>query len=528
MYLFLVGPPGIGKSTVAPLLAELLGAGACDLDALVARKAGMTAEEVIVRKGMHRFRDLESAALTALPATPAWLVVATGGGSVLRPHNRQRMRELGLILALKGSVATVARGLSATMAKRAHLTATPREHAAQVLRERSSAYADADVQFAVDGASPQEIARGIAAWLVGIRGARVDVNASSPYSVLIRDGLLSDVGPTLAALGWKGKVAVVRDASVARLYAPTVTRSLKHAGLKPTEIEIARGERAKGIGALKRLWSDLGAAGIGRDGGVVAVGGGACGDLAGFAAATYLRGIPVAQVPTTLLAMVDSSIGGKTGIDLPAGKNLAGAFHQPAAVLADPEVLASLPARQMSSGLAEVVKHAFLMDRSSVAQVAGSLLRIRDGDPGPTLATIAFNAAVKGSVVSEDEREQGLREMLNFGHTIGHAYEAASEYRATHGEAVAIGMVFEAALAEELGLASPTLRSELENLLVLAGLPVRARIPARAWGFLAQDKKVRAGKVRWILPRRIGLFSEVTNVGAAALRRAADAVGGRA
>ena len=249
--------------------------------------------------------------------------------------------------------------------------------------------------------------------------------------------------------------------------------------------------------------------------------------LAGFAAATYLRGIRYAQVPTTLLAMVDSAIGGKTGIDLAAGKNLAGAFWAPDAVLADPAVLAALPRRQRATGLAEVVKSAFLADRHAVAQVERSVLRVLDGDLGPTVGAIALAASLKSRVVGRDERESGARELLNFGHTFGHAYEAASGYRVTHGEAVSVGMVFATALAEELDLVPGALRERLERILVAAGLPVRSRIPAGAMRYLAADKKVRAGKVRWILPRAIGRFSEVTDVGPGSLAVAARAVEGR-
>src|SRR3990170_18403 len=237
-----------------------------------------------------------------------------------------------------------------------------------------------------------------------------------------------------------------------------------------------------------------------------------------------MRGIAIAHVPTTLLAMVDSSIGGKAAIDLPEGKNLVGAFHAPAAVFADPTVLATLPARQVRSGLAEVIKTAYLADRESVAQVSRSLERVLGRDLAPAALLVSMSAEVKAAVVSADERETGLRELLNFGHTFGHAFEAAGAYRVTHGEAVAVGMVFACALAEELGLAPPTLREGLEGLLGRASLPLRARIPRKTWALLERDKKVRAGKVRWILPRRIGRFSEVTDVDARALRRAARAL----
>lgn len=531
MRLFLVGPPGVGKSVVGHELARVLGAAFLDADDAVERITRKPNAATIVDEGIERFRDHESRVLERLRPTPSWQVVATGGGMTIRPANRERMRRLGLIVGLRGSIATVTRGLERTMDKRGHLRAegiSPRAHAERVLRERREVYADVDVGFDVDGTTPDEVARAIAAWIVSARGIRVDVAASRAYPVLVRTGVLEHVGRHLADLGWSGRIAVAGDRRAARHHLPAVCASLRDAGMEPVAVRVPEGERAKSKAALDRLWRDLASAGIGRDGGMVAVGGGTTGDLAGFAAATYMRGIALAHVPTTLLAMVDSSIGGKTGIDLPEGKNLVGAFHAPAAVFSDPSVLTTLPDRQVSSGLAEVVKTAFLSDALSVAQTARSVERVFDHDLAPATLLVSMSAEMKAAVVSADEREAGLRELLNFGHTLGHAYEAASGYRVTHGEAVAVGMVFAAALAEDLGLAARTLRPALEDLLRRARLPVRARIPARAWSLLGRDKKARAGKNRWILPRRIGRFSEVTDVAPRALERAARVVEGRA
>jgi len=354
----------------------------------------------------------------------------------------------------------------------------------------------------------------------------------------------------------------VSDAQTAARYESDLVRSLGSVGLKTVTLRVPAGERGKQFRIAARLWASLASYRVGRDGGIIALGGGSVGDVAGFVAATYLRGIRLAHVPTTLLGMADASIGGKTAIDIAAGKNLVGAFHSPDAVFADLAVLATLPPRQLSSGLAEVTKCAFLADRESVAQLARSLERVRGGDLGAILAAVAIAAEVKGGIVSQDSvaqlarslervragdlgailaavtiaaevkggivsqdpREAGLRELLNFGHTMGHAYEAASGYRATHGEAVAIGMVYATALAEQLELTAATVRPLLEDLLDRAALPTRARLPKGVWSFVLQDKKARAGKLRWILPRRIGQFSEVTDVGEPALRAAARIV----
>src|SRR2546429_819060 len=435
------------------------------------------------------------------------------------------MRELGLIVGLRGSLDRVASGIAATRQRGRIQQSSPADRARAVLRERKVAYADTDVTFDVDGASVEETARAIAAWLVSARGVRIDVaGPERPCRVLIRAGLLDHVGSHLADLGWRGRVAVVSDAATASRYEDAVLASVQGLDLDGVAIRVPGGERGKRLSIAARLWDSLAREGIGRDGGILALGGGSVGDVAGFVAATYLRGIHVAQVPTTLLGMADASIGGKTAIDITAGKNLVGAFHSPDAVFADLAVLATLPARQLSSGLAEVTKCAFLADRESVAQLERSLESVRAGDLGTILAAVTIAAEVKAGIVSQDPRESGLRELLNFGHTMGHAYEAASGYRVTHGEAVAIGMVYATALAEKLELAAPGLRPELENLLDRAALPKRARLPKAVWSYVLQDKKARSGKLRWILPWRIGRFSEVTDVGERALRAAARVV----
>ena len=455
-------------------------------------------------------------------------VVDCGGGTPLRPRNRSRMRELGLIVGLRASVERITAGIAATLEKRQTMTFTPLERAQHALSDpdRRAAYEDTDVTFDVDGATTEQAADAMVAWLARERGLRVDVGADHPYPVVIRAGLLDDLGTYLKDLGWRGRVALVTERNAASTREERARRSLEAAGLAVASVRAPSGETAKSLRAVERLWRELANANIGRDGGVVALGGGALGDAAGFAAATYVRGVKVVQVPTTLLAMVDAAIGGKTAIDITAGKNLVGAFHQPDAVLADIDAIATLPKRQRSTGLAEVIKSAFLVDRDSVAHVERAISGVLASEPGPTLTAVALAAEVKASVVTADPEEQGLRALLNFGHTMGHAYEAASEYRVTHGEAVAIGLVFACALAEALELAPDTIRRDAERLLAKAGLPVRARIPKAAWALLARDKKARAGKVRWILPRRIGRFSEVTDVGERALRAAAKVVEG--
>jgi 3-dehydroquinate synthase len=523
MHLFLVGPPGIGKSSVAPILAHHFGAGVIEVDREIERRARKSCKDVIEQDGIDRFRDLEASVLAHLRPTPAWVVVDTGGGAPIREQNRVRMRELGLIVGMRGSLERVAWGIAASQGKRPHQHLGPRDRARAVLSERREAYADSDVTFDVERARPDEVARAIAAWLVSARGVRVDISGAHASRILIRAGLLDHVGPHLDDLGWRGRVAIVADPGSGR-YAERVRASIAAAGLEAELLRVPSGESAKRLAVAARLWDGLVSLGVGRDGGIVAVGGGSVGDVAGFVAATYLRGVRVAQIPTTLLGMADAAIGGKTAIDIAAGKNLVGAFHSPDAVFADLAVLATLPRRQISSGLAEVVKCAFLADRDCVAQLGRAIERVRDVELGAALSAVAIAADVKASIVSQDPFESGLRELLNFGHTLGHAYEAATAYRVTHGEAVAVGMVFATALAEELSLTTPGLRPQLEALLERGGLPTRARLSESVWSYVLRDKKARAGKLRWILPRRIGRFSEVTDVGERSLRAAAHIV----
>jgi 3-dehydroquinate synthase len=526
VYLFLVGPPGIGKSTLAPILAAELAAAVVEIDRVVESRTGRSNRDVIDKDGMDRFRTLETSVLDGLVATPAWIVVDTGGGTPLRSANRERMRELGLIVGLRGTLERITAGIAATLEKRQTMTFTPAERAHHALSdpERRAAYTDVDVTFDVGDASAEETARAIVSWLGATRGLRIDVGVEKTYPVVIRAGLIDHLGAYLSERGWSGRVALVTERNAGRTLAARAARSLRSVGLVVATVAAPSGERAKALPVIEKLWRDFARAGIGRDDGVVALGGGAVGDAAGFAAATYLRGVKVAQVPTTLLAMVDAAIGGKTAIDIAAGKNLVGAFHQPDAVLADVGALATLPARQRSSGLAEVIKSSFLVDQESVDHVERAIPGILRGETGPTLTAVTLAAEVKASVVTADPTEKGLRALLNFGHTMGHAYETAGGYRKTHGEAVAIGLVFACALAEQLDLASAELRADVERLLASARLPIRARIPNAAWGLLQRDKKARAGKVRWILPRRVGQFSEVTDVEDPVLRAAAGIV----
>ena len=326
------------------------------------------------------------------------------------------------------------------------------------------------------------------------------------YRVTIGAGLRHDFGVLVAAAAPAHHYAVLTDDDVAPHYADAVAASLARHG-RATVHRMRAGEVHKTRETWARLTDELLDAGCGRDTTVVAMGGGVVGDVAGFVAATFMRGVPVVQCPTSLLAMIDASVGGKTGVDTAAGKNLVGAFHSPAAVLIDVETLRTLPLPHRRAGIAEAIKHGVVADAAYFARIEAMLPALLDGDPAATLELVARSVEIKSAVVRADPREAGRRKTLNFGHTLGHAIEQASGYALLHGEAVAIGMVLEARLAERIGVAVRGTASQVERAVHAAALPVarpHALTPAALLQATRHDKKARGGAVAYALPARIG------------------------
>src|SRR5207248_11260733 len=350
----------------------------------------------------------------------------------------------------------------------------------------------------------------------------VDVNLGSrSYRIVVASGALQSVGERLRELRLGSRTALVSDAAVGRLYRKTVTSSLEAAGFSVAAIEVPEGEAAKTLTVAQHCWDQLLTAGLDRTSTVLALGGGAVGDVAGFAAATYMRGINFIQLPTTVLAQVDASIGGKTAIDHPLGKNMIGAFHQPRLVVVDPAVAGTLPEREFRSGLAEIVKHGIVLDADYFAELERDLAPLAARDLGVLERIIGGSCRLKASVVERDEREAELRHVLNYGHTIGHALEAATGYtRYAHGEAVSLGIVAEARLARRLGLASDDTVARQERLLLAVGLPVTAEAidTDAVVAAIGRDKKARDGRVPFVLAPRIGAFRLVFDVPAADIR----------
>jgi 3-dehydroquinate synthase len=325
------------------------------------------------------------------------------------------------------------------------------------------------------------------------------------YDAHVGSGLLERAGEIIRTVASAHRYAIISDENVAPLYAPRLRASL--GGVESELYTIPSGESHKTREQWAHLTDALLAAGFGRDTTILALGGGVIGDLAGFVAATYMRGIPFVQLPTTLLAMIDASIGGKTGVDTPVGKNLVGAFHQPRAVIADASVLASLPANHLRSGIAEAVKHGAIADAHYYETVDGMLPSILERRGNELQELIARSIEIKASIVRQDEREGGIRRNLNFGHTLGHAIESESGYSLLHGEAIAIGMVLEATLGESLGVTARGTATRLRDTLQKAGLPVASPKSLDANRILAatrSDKKAREGVVEYALIAEIG------------------------
>jgi 3-dehydroquinate synthase len=330
------------------------------------------------------------------------------------------------------------------------------------------------------------------------------------YEIEIGSGILRSghAAAVVASRAETGRIALVTHPCLRADYAEPLAAGLTERGLSVNLIAIPAGERFKTLNAVARLYTEFCSAQLDRKSLVVALGGGVLGDLVGFAAATYLRGIRFVQIPTTLLAQVDASVGGKTGVDLPEGKNLVGAFHQPASVLIDTASLRTLPARELRAGLAEVIKYGIIYDARFFTGTIASLPQLLRRDEAALTEVIARSCAIKADVVSQDETEQGLRAILNYGHTVGHALEALTHYRRyKHGEAVAIGMVSAALIGEEIGVTPPDVTPVIIDGLRAARLPVAFPSDIAPDAILAtaqRDKKTVGGRLRFVIARRIG------------------------
>jgi shikimate kinase / 3-dehydroquinate synthase len=529
----LVGMMGAGKTSVGRRLAAHLDLPFVDADAEIEAGAQMTVPEIFERFGEPYFREGERKVLARLMAE-GQKVLATGGGAFMNEATRRRVAQSGVSIWLKPDFDVLMRRVRKRSNRPLLQTANPEETLRRILEERSPIYGLADLTIetregphdvvveAIVTALGAHLANGAGRAAPEAGGAdpaapnahEVDVALGArAYKILIGKGLISGAGEHIARLAPGANCAVVTDSNVARLHLEALSQSLAQAGLRSSTIIVPPGEASKSYARFAEVCDGLIAAHIERRDVVIAFGGGVIGDLAGFAAASVRRGLRLVQIPTTLLAQVDSSVGGKTAINSPHGKNLVGAFHQPSLVLADIGALDTLNPREFRAGYAETAKYGLINDIAFFEWLEAHWRDVFAGGPA-RLRAVATSCAAKAAVVAADETEQGERALLNLGHTFGHAFERLTGYdgaRLVHGEGVAIGMACAFRFSRKLGLCTGQDSTRVESHLRAVGLPTQiAEIvgldagPEEILAAMRQDKKVERGNLTFILAKAIG------------------------
>jgi 3-dehydroquinate synthase len=523
--LILTGFMGVGKSTVGRILSERLDRRFVDMDEVLVERFGKSIPEIFADEGEEVFRIAEARLCQEL-ATEQRLVISTGGGALINIESREALEASGTVVCLHASEDVILARLAA-VSDRPLLPGEEKERRERIQRllyQRRLAYGAITYQVDTTGLSTEEVADQVldAAFANQESPGLNRIPVYSPagdYDLLLGSGLLADAGRLLSSRGVRaGLVAIVTNEMI-RPHAESLAASLAAAGYEPVICLAPEGEVHKTLASVQLLYEQFVAAGLDRQSTVVAVGGGVIGDMAGFAAATYLRGVPFVQVPTSLLAMVDASVGGKTGVDLPQGKNLVGAFKQPVAVLMDVAVFSTLPSDEFRAGLAEVVKH-------GVIGAPRLFTQLEEDGPVNLLQLVADAVRVKVRIVELDPYERGVRATLNLGHTFGHAIEQVSQYQVRHGEAVAAGMVAAANMAVELGRCDAALAARICSLLDRLGLPVSVSgysVDA-IHAAMAQDKKRAGKKLRFIIPQALGDVVMIDDPGEAVVRRAIETI----
>jgi 3-dehydroquinate synthase len=540
LLVFLTGFSGTGKSAGAQAVAERLGWDWVDADAEIERAALRDIPSIFATDGEAAFRRLEGEAIGRIleSAPSTGLVVALGGGATTTDDTRTAIAAAGLVICLEATPQTIVARLQARdSGSRPMLAGDLLASTTRLKDQRAPLYALADHTVHTDGLSVDEVAERVETFVreqgakAFARDGRIEQlsrrpaslpaaldapgaaaivrTTSADYPAYVGWGELDNLGTHVARIAAGRRAFLVSDDNVLGLWGETALSSLRTAGLDVMALSVHPGDGSKSLESAGRIFDWLAAHRAERRDVLVALGGGVPGDLGGWVAASYMRGMPFVQAPTSLLGMVDASIGGKTAVNHADAKNLIGAFYQPRAVVADVAALKTLPRREYVEGFGEVIKHAFIRDPRLLELLEDRLEDVLALDPELTTGVIRRNIQIKAAVVSEDERESGgIREILNYGHTLGHALEAAGGYSALlHGEAVAVGMMAAATIGVRAGVTPPEILPRLERLLARAGLPLRP--PAgidreHVVSALSLDKKVIGGRQRWVLLEDVG------------------------
>jgi len=553
--IIITGFSGTGKSLVAREVARQLVWDSIDTDNEIVSLAKKPIAEIFSSDGEEKFRELERVVIKRA-SQQSHRVIATGGGAIVDPQNRSQLARNGFIVCLEAKPETIYQRLFQEGSHGPEIRPllegdNPLEHIRQLKAQRQPYYDDVDLVINTDDLSIDDVAKEVVKGWRLLRSARNDKGksrndkgkarsdrgvagnsrgktvrekakagndvaedavcwvetATQRYPIFVGYGLLDRLGEKLKKVSSSRVAIVISDENVFRLYGDRVEKILRNAGFAVNSFVVPPGEETKSIKSATEIYNFLIKKRVERDDILIALGGGVIGDLAGFVAATYLRGIPWVQVPTSLVAMVDASIGGKVGVNHHEGKNLIGAFYQPSFVLADTQTLATLPKRELTSGWAEVVKYGLILDTEFFEFLESNAGRLIKLEQDVVSKTIIRSASLKAQVVSQDEKERGQRIILNYGHTIAHGLEAATQYsHFLHGEAVAIGMMGAAKLSRKSGILPPSVVTRQQSLLQKFGLPTTFSGTGLAEIAKAMevDKKTRAKEIRWVLLEDIG------------------------